>query len=42
MTELSIKGIAANVGFHDPYYFSRQFSRIMSISPTAYKLQNKG
>lgn len=42
MSELSIKEIAASVGFRDPYYFSRQFSRIMSISPTAYRLQNKG
>lgn len=42
MTDRSIKDIAAQLGFHDPYYFSRQFSRVMSISPTAYRQLNKG
>ncbi len=39
---LRIKDIALQVGFTDPYYFSRIFSRIMGKSPKAYRNQKKG
>lgn len=34
---LTIKAIAEMFGFEDAYYFSRQFSRQMGMSPTAYR-----
>jgi AraC-like DNA-binding protein len=36
-SELSIKAIAAELGYEDPLYFSRLFSRIMGESPRAYR-----
>jgi len=36
-TDNSIAEIASSVGFNDPNYFSRVFTRIMSISPTEYR-----
>lgn len=36
-TNLRIKEIAYELGIEDPYYFSRLFSKIMSISPNAYR-----
>ncbi len=39
--EMSIKEIACNLGFYDEYHFSKQFKRIMGISPLKYKEQNK-
>ena len=36
-TDDSIAEIASCVGFNDPNYFSRVFTRIMSISPTEYR-----
>lgn len=35
--EMSMKEIAYNLGFYDEYHFSRQFKKIMRISPTEYK-----
>lgn len=37
-----IKEIAQHVGFDDPYYFSRVFSRIMGMSPMKYRKNKKG
>ena len=36
-TELSVKGVAVALGYDDPLYFSRQFSRTVGMSPRAYR-----
>ncbi len=40
-TNRSIKEICAELGFTDPYYFSRLFKKLMGISPAKYKRQDK-
>jgi len=40
-TDRSIKEICAELGFHDPYYFSRLFKKLMGVSPAKYKDQHK-
>ncbi|MFD2333099.1 helix-turn-helix domain-containing protein [Cohnella sp. GCM10020058] len=42
LTGLSVKEIAAAVGFGDPYYFSRMFKKLMGVSPTDYRSVPKG
>ena len=42
MTGLRIKEIAGKLGFSDPYYFSRTFSRRIGISPRQYRNNKKG
>ena len=41
-TDLKIKEIAYRLGFDDPYYFSKVFTRYMGMSPLAYKNSQKG
>lgn len=41
-TSLRIKEISSSLGFDDPYYFSRLFSKVMLISPAAYRKRHKG
>lgn len=36
-THLRIKEIAQVVGIEDPYYFSRMFTKVMSMSPNEYR-----
>ena len=36
-TDLSVKAIAGQLGYGDPLYFSRLFSRTMGMSPSAYR-----
>lgn len=36
-TTTPIAGIAATVGFEDPYYFSRCFRRVMGCAPATYR-----
>jgi AraC-like DNA-binding protein len=36
-SDKSIKEIALNMGFDDPYYFSRRFRKIIGVSPTKYR-----
>lgn len=36
-TNLSIKEVANQLGYDDPYYFSRLFKKIMGLSPKAYR-----
>jgi len=40
-TNRSIKEICLELGFTDPYYFSRLFKKLMGISPAKYKSQHK-
>ncbi|RUA10449.1 MAG: AraC family transcriptional regulator [Flavobacteriia bacterium] len=41
-SSMRINEISNQVGFSDPFYFSRMFTRIMGISPKAYRNQKKG
>ncbi|WP_143340708.1 AraC family transcriptional regulator [Demequina sp. NBRC 110057] len=41
-TEMSVGEIAAAVGYEDPLYFSRRFSRAHGLSPSAYRALGKG
>ncbi|MBL9134277.1 MAG: AraC family transcriptional regulator [Verrucomicrobiales bacterium] len=41
-TALSIKEIAAQVGYDDPLYFSRAFHEVNDVSPTQYRDERKG
>jgi AraC family transcriptional regulator, arabinose operon regulatory protein len=36
-TEKTVKEIAAELGFDDPYYFSRLFKKIMAHSPSEFR-----
>ena len=38
-SEDSIKNIALRVGYEDPYHFSRNFKKIMKLSPKKYRQQ---
>ena len=38
-TPLSIKEIAARVGYQDPFHFSRQFKAFEGVSPSAYRVR---
>ncbi|MBB5394778.1 AraC family transcriptional regulator [Mucilaginibacter sp. AK015] len=40
-TDRSIKEICADIGFDDPYYFSRLFSKLIGISPSKYRKTHK-
>lgn len=41
-TSLHVSEIARQVGYEDPFYFSRQFSRVHGMSPSDYRLHRKG
>jgi AraC-like DNA-binding protein len=41
-TDRPVKSISAELGFNDPLYFSRQFHRVYSMSPTSYRALAKG
>ena len=40
-SDRNIKEISTELGFEDPYYFSRLFKKVMGISPANYKNQYK-
>jgi AraC family transcriptional regulator of arabinose operon len=40
-TNSSIKEIAMNMGFDDPYYFSKRFRKVIGVSPQKYRLLKK-
>jgi AraC-like DNA-binding protein len=40
-TDRSIKHIAMNMGFDDPYYFSKRFRKIIGMSPKKYRMIKK-
>jgi AraC family transcriptional regulator, arabinose operon regulatory protein len=41
-TSADVKEVSAQLGFSDPYYFSRAFKRVMGVSPRAYRAAPKG
>ena len=41
-TDMNINQIAAKLGFDDSYYFSRLFSKIMGMPPSAYRTAERG
>lgn len=41
-TEEEIQTIARQLGFEDPYYFSRIFKKVQGCSPSAYRGRQKG
>lgn len=40
LTDLRIKAVASNIGYSDPYYFSRIFNKVMGMSPMVYRKVN--
>jgi transcriptional regulator GlxA family with amidase domain len=40
-SDLQIKQIAGQVGYEDPFYFSRLFKTVHGVSPSQYRLQNQ-
>lgn len=40
-TDRSLKEICVELGFRDPYYFSRLFKKLMGVSPVKYKNKYK-
>ncbi|MEO3809248.1 helix-turn-helix domain-containing protein [Sphaerisporangium sp. B11E5] len=41
-TDATVASIAREVGYHDPFYFSRHFKRLHETSPTEYRNRAKG
>lgn len=42
LTNLKLNEIAVKLGFEEPAYFSRIFTKIMGMSPSAYRLKEAG
>lgn len=40
-SDMKINQISLKLGYDDPYYFSRLFSKIMGMSPKSYRLRSK-
>ncbi len=41
-SDMKINQIAMTIGFDDPFYFSRVFTKTMGVSPTEYRSKKKG
>lgn len=41
-TDYRVQEIAREVGYDDPYYFSRLFKKVMNSSPSEYRKKDKG
>lgn len=41
ITQLYVKEVAQQLGYQDPYYFSRIFKKIMQVSPVEYRRRDK-
>lgn len=41
ITDKSIKDIALSMGFDDPYYFSKRFTKVMGMPPSKYRAVTK-
>jgi transcriptional regulator GlxA family with amidase domain len=37
-TSLSVKEVAAELGYDDPFYFSRMFKSVNTVAPTEYRI----
>lgn len=42
LTDLSVAAIAAEVGYNDPFYFSRKFRAVHGVTARLYRAQQKG
>jgi AraC family transcriptional regulator of arabinose operon len=42
VTQEKVEIVGLEVGFHDPFYFSRSFRKVMGCSPRAYRAITKG
>jgi transcriptional regulator GlxA family with amidase domain len=40
-TTLAVREVAAQVGFEDPFHFSRFFKRQMGVSPREYRTSHE-
>jgi AraC-like DNA-binding protein len=38
-TKLSVKQIGNELGYSDPFHFSRTFTKVVGVSPRAYRLR---
>ncbi|MDD5183934.1 MAG: AraC family transcriptional regulator [Paludibacter sp.] len=41
-SDLKINQISMSIGFEDPFYFSRIFTKTMGMSPSEYRIKKKG
>jgi len=41
-TELHVAEIGREVGYADPFYFSRQLSRVHGMSPRGFRIHRRG
>ena len=41
-TLLSVKEVAAALGYEDPFYFSRMFKSVVQVAPSEYRLLTQG
>jgi len=41
-TSLSVKEVAAALGYEDPFYFSRMFKSVVQVAPSEYRLLTQG
>ena len=41
LSDLKLQDISLALGFEDPAYFSRSFTRIMGMSPSEYRKREK-
>jgi YesN/AraC family two-component response regulator len=39
---VSVKTVSLEVGYENPFYFSRLFKKLVGISPEGYLLKKKG
>ncbi len=40
-SDLLVKQVAAQLGFADPFHFSRTFKRVLGLSPEAFRQQQR-
>jgi len=40
-TDLRVNEIASKLGFDDPYYFTRMFTKVIGVSPVKYRSKRR-